>query len=175
VNWTYSTSVFFTRTASRTGKFYELFKDAPETQRSKSRHIQPGTFVEFLSEVPLDTDGSVDFPGSPEVWMVAKGQSHSTGNVAKMMKKLKRAVAPDVEDEILLRLAGTRYKESKTERSELDNFLAVMRIDEHRSDPLDEASALLLAQHYVEGGGRLILFSLLSRGWGRNSLRSSSR
>ena len=153
---------FFTRTASRTGKFYELFKDAPETQRSKSRHIQPGTFVEFLSEVPLDTDGSVDFPGSPEVWMVAKGQSHSTGNVAKMMKKLKRAVAPDVEDEILLRLAGTRYKESKTERSELDNFLAVMRIDEHRSDPLDEASALLLAQHYVEEGAAYPFFATLT-------------
>ena len=44
---------FFTRTASRTGKFYELFKDSPEIQRSKSRRIQPGSFVEFLSEVPL--------------------------------------------------------------------------------------------------------------------------
>ncbi len=153
---------FFTRTASRTGKFYELFKDSPETQRSKSRHIQPGSFVEFLSEVPLDTDGSVDFPGSPEVWMVVKGQSRSTGNVAKMMKKLKRAVAPDVEDEILLRLAGTRYKESKTERSELDNFLAVMRIDEHRSDPLDEASALLLAQHYAEDGAAYPFFATLT-------------
>jgi tetratricopeptide (TPR) repeat protein len=153
---------FFTRTASRTSKFYELFKDAPETQRSRSRHIQSGTFVEFLSEVPLDTDGSVDFPGSPEVWMVAKGQSRSTGNVAKMMKKVKRAVAPDVEDEILLRLAGTRYKENKNERSELDNFLAVMRIDDHRSDPLDETSALLLAQHYAEDGAAYPFFATLT-------------
>ena len=153
---------FFTRSAARTNKFYELFRDSPETQRSKSRHIQPGSFVEFLSEVPLNDDGSVDFPGSPEVWMVAKGQSRSTGNVAKMMKKLKKAVAPDVEDEILLRLAGTRYKESRTERSELDNFLAVMRIDEHRSDPLDETSALLLAQHYAEDGAAYPFFATLT-------------
>ena len=153
---------FFTRTPQRAAKFYELFKDAPETQHSKSRHIQPGSFTEFLAEVPLDNDGSVDFPGSPEVWMVAKGQSRSAGNVTKMMKKLKRAVAPDVEDEILLRLAGTRYKELKTERSELDNFLAVMRIDEHRSDPLDEASALLLAQHYAEDGAAYPFFATLT-------------
>ena len=56
-----------------------------------------------------------------------------------------KVAAPDEEDEILLRLARTKYKATQ---SELDNFLAVVRIDAHRSDPLDEASALLLADHY---------------------------
>jgi tetratricopeptide (TPR) repeat protein len=141
---------FFTRTPARTFKFYELFREAPETVRSASQRIQTGSFVEFLSEVPIDTDGSVDFPGSPEVWMVAKGQSRSSTNVTKMMKKVTRTVAPDVEDEILLRLAGTRYKVGASARSELDNFLAVVRIDGHRTEPLDEESALLLAQHFAE-------------------------
>lgn len=152
----------FTRTNSRTTKFYELFKEAPETQRSTSKYIVSGAFVQFLSEIPLDDDGNIDFPGSPEVWMVAKGQSHSTEHTAKMMKKVKRVVAPDVEDEILLRLAHTRYRELSLQHSELDNFLAVVRIDGHRSDPLDEASALLLAQHYAEDGAAYPYFAVLT-------------
>ena len=152
----------FTRTPSRTTKFYELFKDAPEVQRSTSKHIVSGSFVQFLSEVPLASDGNVDFPGSPETWMVAKGQSHSMEHTAKMMKKLKRVAAPDVEDEILLRLARTHYKDLSVDRSELDNFLAVVRIDEHRTDPLDEASALLLAQHYAEDGTAYPYFAILT-------------
>jgi len=153
---------FFTRTPDRTSKFYELFQGAPETRASVSKHIASGSFVQFLSEVPLDDDGNVDFPGSPEVWMVAKGQSHSMGHSAKLIRKLKRVAAPDVEDEILLRLARTRYKESFLQHSELDNFMAVVRIDEHRDDPLDEASALLLAQHYVEDGAAYPYFAILT-------------
>ena len=37
-----------------------------------------------------------------------------------------------------------------------------MRIDEHRSDPLDEASALLLAQHYAEDGAAYPFFATLT-------------
>ena len=152
----------FTRTPSRTARFYELFKESPEVQRSAARHLRSGSFVEFLSEVPLDDDGNVDFPGSPEVWMVVKGQSHSTEHTNKLLKRLKRVVAPDVEDEILLRLARTRYKESSESHSELDNFVAVVRIDQHRTDPLDEASALLLAQHYSQDGAAYPYFAVLT-------------
>jgi tetratricopeptide (TPR) repeat protein len=153
---------FFTRTPARTFKFYDLFREAPETVHSASKRIQTGSFVEFLSEVPLDKDGSVDFPGSPEVWMVAKGQSRSSTNVTKMMKKVTRTVAPEVEDEILLRLAGTRYKVGASSRSELDNFLAVVRIDAHRTQPLDEESALVLAQHFAEDEAAYPYFASLT-------------
>jgi hypothetical protein len=152
---------FFTRTPSRTAKFYELYKETPEMQHTMSRR-NSGAFEGFLAEVPLDEDGSVDFPGSPEVWMVAKGQSRSTGNMSKLLKRLKRTVAPDVEDEILLRLASTRYKQAGLARGELDNFLAVVRIDQHRPDPLDEASALLLAQHFAQDGGAYPFFATLT-------------
>ena len=105
--------------------------------------------------------------------MVAKGQSHSIEHTAKMIRKLKRVAAPDVEDEILLRLARTRYIESSERHSELDNFLAVAHIDEHRTDPLDEASALLLAQHYAEDGAAYPYFAILT-GSGKSSSNSSS-
>ena len=98
--------------------------------------------------------------------MVAKGQSHSTEHAAKLIRKLKRVAAPEVEDEILLRLARTHYKDLLIERSELDNFMAVVRIDEHRSEPLDEASALLLAQHYAEDGAAYPYFAIFT-GLGR--------
>jgi len=153
---------FFTRTPARTAKFYESYKGAPEVQRSKGARIQSGSFREFLSEIPLDANGNVDFPGSPEVWRVAKGESRSTGSFAKMITKLKRAAAPEVEDEILLRLANTRYKLSIVEQSELDNFLAVARIDAHRKVPLDDASALLLAQHLSDDEGVFAYFAILT-------------
>jgi Tfp pilus assembly protein PilF len=151
----------FTRNLARATKFYELYKDSPEVQHSTSKHTASGSFTEFLAEVPLDDSGNVDFPGSPEVWMVAKGQSHSTSGTTKILKKLKRTVAPEVEDEILLRLASTRYRE-RGEHSELDNFLAVVRIDGHRTNPLDEASVLSLAQHFAEDGAAYPYFSILT-------------
>jgi tetratricopeptide (TPR) repeat protein len=141
---------FFTQSAARLARFYELFRESPDFDRGGDAHIREGSFAQFLREVPLDDGGHVDFPGSPEVWMVAKGGASSLAKTAKMIRKLKKVVAPDVEDEILLRLARTRYKNRQLNRSELDNFLAVVRIDRHRKEPMDEASALMLAQHYAE-------------------------
>jgi hypothetical protein len=65
--------------------------------------------------------------------MVAKGSSNSLGNSAKVARKLKKAAAPDLEDEIILRLGRTRYKEKETTRTELENFLAVCRLDAARA------------------------------------------
>jgi tetratricopeptide (TPR) repeat protein len=139
---------FFTRTPARASQFFDLFEQSETTAAGRLHQFNP--FVSFLEDIPLNDDGTVDFPGSAEVWMVAKGQSANVGRTEKLMKKVRKAVAPDVEDEILLRLAKTRYKTAGVARSELDNFLAVVHIDQHRTDPLDEASALTLAQHYAE-------------------------
>jgi tetratricopeptide (TPR) repeat protein len=139
---------FFTRTTERASQFLELSEQSETTVAGRLHQFNP--FVSFLEDVPLNDDGTVDFPGSAEVWMVAKGQSANAGKTEKLMKKVRKAAAPDVEDEILLRLAKTRYKSAGVQRSELDNFLAVVHIDQHRADPLDEASALTLAQHHVE-------------------------
>jgi len=150
---------FFMRNVSRTSRFYELYRQSPEMARGASRESIATSFFDVLREVPLDADGGVQFPGSPELWLVAKGQVNSVTRSTKNLKKVSKVVAPDEEDEILLRLARTRYKTTLTE---LDNFLAVVRIDAHRSEPLDEASALLLADHFERSQAIYPYFASLS-------------
>jgi len=138
---------FYTRSTARLAKFYDLYRESPHAARAAGTVVRETSFGEFLRKVPLDTDGTVMFPGSPELWMVIKGRAGSVGNTSKLLKKIHKKVAPDVEDEILVRLGRTRYTAEAAARSELENFLAVVRIEEHRDEPLDEESALLLAQH----------------------------
>jgi hypothetical protein len=152
---------FFTRNQSRTSKFYELFRQSSEVAYGVGKETNRTTFFEFLREVPLDRDGNVDFPGSPELWMVAKGQA-SESSIARHLKKVSKVAAPDEEDEILLRLARTHYKSSQSSFSELDNFVAVVRIDGHRSDPLDDGSALLLADQFTENRASYPYFACLT-------------
>jgi len=139
---------FFTANAARASRFFKLFAATQEMQR----HVSSGysTFSEVLRSVPLDHENHVDFPGSAEVWTVAKGRSSNEMQTAKLLKKVSKAAAPDVEDEVLLRLAETHYSEKSARHTELDNFLAVSRIDAHRMTPLDDESALLLAQHFSD-------------------------
>jgi len=135
---------FFTKTQQRTERFYRLFTRDKVLRRTESLAAE-SDLLDVFQNLPLTAEGQVRFPGSPEVWMVAKGQGYSTG----LQKKLNKAVAPDVEDEILLRLAKTEYKPMRATRTELDNFLGVARVDAFRRTPLDETSALKLAQHYA--------------------------
>ena len=138
---------FFTANTARASRFLKLFATTQEMQRRISSGYS--TFSEVLRSVPLDHENHVDFPGSAEVWTVAKGRSSNEAQTAKLLKKVSRA-APDVEDEVLLRLAETHYREKAAQHTELDNFLAVSRIDAHRMTPLDDESALLLAQRYSD-------------------------
>jgi tetratricopeptide (TPR) repeat protein len=140
---------FFTANQSRTSQFYRFFAESEEARRGASALNYDSAFTQFLRSVPLDSEGHVDFPGSSEVWTVAKGHSSSGTQVAKLLRKVSKAAAPDVEDELLLHLAQTRYRDSSSRHTELENFLAVARIDLHRAKPLDEPSALLLAQNYT--------------------------
>ena len=153
---------FFTDHLSRTEQFYKLFASSKEMQRGATGVIRDEAFRDFLRSMPLDGKGHIDFPGSAEVWTVAKGRSSSDAQTAKLLKKVSRAVAPEVEDEVLFRLAETRYKESATHYTELDNFLAVSRIDAHRTEPLDEEAVLLLAQHYSDSSSAYAYFTDLT-------------
>ena len=144
---------FFTRSTSRAQRFYELFRGSFEMRHGGDTRLTGGGFAQFLHEVPLNDDLSVDFPGAPEVWMVAKGLKVSSGSVAKMTRKLKRKAAPDDEDQILIRLATTEYKTAGHSQSELANLIVVARIDAQRTDPLSPESALLLAQGYFTHPG----------------------
>ena len=152
---------FFTRSVERTKRFYELFRTSAEMKRAGERKMSTSSFVEFLREVPLNADLSVDFPGAPEVWMVAKGKNISGSSVAKLTKHMKRKAAPNDEDEILIRLADTGYKSENRQQTELANFIAVTRIDAERDEPLTPESALLLAQGFATYGGLFPYFAEL--------------
>lgn len=143
---------FFTRSIDRTKKFYTLFRESPQMHASGERRVDSSSFLEFLREVPLNDDGTVNFPGGPEVWMVAKGHSESAASVSKLTRKLARTAAPDDEDAILMRLARTAYKSQAGTSSELSNFVAVARIDAERERRLSAQEALLLAQSYSTFG-----------------------
>ncbi len=152
---------FFTRSAARAKSFYQLFHDSIEMRRGGDTRLSENGFARFLREVPLNEDLSVDFPGSPEVWMVAKGLKASGGSVAKMTRKMKQAAAPDDEDQILIRLATTDYKYFGRTQTELANLVVVARIDAQRTEPLTPDSALLLAQSYSMHPGLYAYFSRL--------------
>ena len=111
---------FFTTSLSRTTQFYKLFTSAGLAERGLfTQHLDSAsTFTEVLRSVPLDGTGHVDFPGSAEVWTVAQGHS-STEQAARLLKRVSKTVAPEVEDVILVRLAQTRYKDKAARHTEL--------------------------------------------------------
>lgn len=141
---------FFTANEQRTSKFYRYFAGSEGVQHGVSVVVSDTAFSKFLRSVPLDGHGHVDFPGSAEVWTIAKGHASGETQIAKMMRQVSAAVAPEIEDELLLHLAETRYRENAHRHTELENFLAVARVDAHHARPLDEQSALLLAQNYAD-------------------------
>lgn len=153
---------FFTASFGRTDHFYQLFSASEDMLRHQSSASRDWSFANLLRSVPLDEEGHLDFPGSPEVWTVAKGRNASDAQTAKLLKKVSKAVAPDVEDEVLLNLAQTRYKNRSVRHTELDNFLAVSHIDAHRTEQLSEESALLLAQHYTDSAASYSYFEDLT-------------
>jgi tetratricopeptide (TPR) repeat protein len=144
---------FFEASASRTREFYKLFARSEEMHHVSALGIR-APLSGFFRSVPLDSEGHLDFPGSPELWALAAGRSSSQMHIEKLLKQVAKTAPPEVEDSVLLRLAETHYHDVHTgQHTELENFLAVSRIDAHRPEPLDERSALILAQRYDENAG----------------------
>ena len=139
---------FFTANFERTKRFDALSTTLPESQTLTGGAVADTSFSKLLRSVPIDDEGNVAFPGSPDLWRFAKGNSFDEKDVAGAREKTSRAAPPEVEDEILLRLLATHYKSHSVTSRELDVFLAVAGIDAHRAKPLDKESAALLAQHY---------------------------
>jgi hypothetical protein len=156
---------FLTRGTSRIQRFYEVYRESFDA-RGRVQGLQEVSFTDFIRGIPLNDDESVDFPGSAGVWWVINGKSNSQSNTDKLIKKARETAAPDVEDEILLRLARTRFIAANQVFSEADKFIAVVRIDQHRkaegSDPLDDPSAILLAQNFLQFGNLYPYFSTLT-------------
>jgi len=127
--------------------FFTATPSAPRVSLSSSRH--PGMqrrastgyshIQEFLRSFLSITKIHVEFPGRRSVAVVkgARGTRSTTPNFSSAFP----GGRSDIEDEVLLRLAQTHYKDKIDRHTELDNFLAVSRIDAHRTTPLDDESA----------------------------------
>ncbi|MGC4052126.1 MAG: hypothetical protein QM757_22540 [Paludibaculum sp.] len=152
---------FFTRNAQRAAAYYALFKDSPEMKPGAAKRTREASFLEFLREIPLAPDGTVNWPGSAEVWTVARGAS-TLEKTQRMMRKVDKAVAPASEDDVLIRMVRRRYEAGEQKVSQMDNFLAVARIDAKRPTPLTEPEALLLAQSLSDCEGAYPYFASLT-------------
>ena len=150
---------FFTANPQRALRFYTLSKGLGEDREYHKNLAVDSTFSRFLRSVPLDENGHVIFPGSARVWMVAKGSNANEGHISSLAKKAAETAPPALEDEILSHLAETRYEVDGLPSTELDNFLAVSQLNAHLKEPMNEESALLLAQHYNESWPLYVYFS----------------
>ncbi|MCW5963252.1 MAG: hypothetical protein KIT83_04370, partial [Bryobacterales bacterium] len=137
---------FFTASPQRVEQFYKAFRETPAVRTNQSRDIDQVLAVDFFREIPLDDAGRLQFPGSPEIWMLTKGDASSLKSVDKRARRLPRVTTPDREDQILVRLLREDYSIRGRKRSQLENFVEVARIDASRKEPLDEESAFLLAE-----------------------------
>jgi hypothetical protein len=142
---------FFTRTPQRLSAFYKVFPfdDATSLQRNFF-YRREGAFLRMARELPLDQDGNIRFPGSERVWTIAQGGSQNLAEVQKLTKRIGHASSPDAEDEILLSMLDQRNEIAGLKVSQVENFLAVARIDVHRKQPMDEVMALTLSQMYAK-------------------------
>ena len=158
---------FFTRSPSRFRQFFDLYKTAPEFRVGARTKVRESPFLELLRELPLGPEDGVVFPGGAEVWMVARGQA----DAGRLARKIPTRVVPEVEDDILVRLAKTRFQMRNGMRSQVDKFLAVSRIDGLRSERLDAVTALDLAQAFGPFERVLPYFTTLT-GLGSKQVRS---
>ena len=153
---------FFTAYAKRTSAFYEVFRDSAQVEQKTARRVGSSSIEDLFRELPIDAEGHLEFPGSPEVWMVAKGKSSSVQSTGRRLRKLSRVTTPEVEDEILLRLIRNEYKDDRIRFGEWQNLLAVLRVDARRREPLDEESALILAEKFSSAASLYGYFAQLS-------------
>jgi hypothetical protein len=140
---------FFAKTPQRLEAFYEVFPFAdPEKAQRYLNFRQRAYFSELARELPLGPDGQVRFPGGADVWHAVKSGAKEIKQKSKLRRGFGDVVVAEPEDEILLRLLDTHYYVEATESSQVENFLAVVRLENHRVKPMDATTARLLFESY---------------------------
>ncbi|MEX2264108.1 MAG: hypothetical protein WD696_19295 [Bryobacteraceae bacterium] len=154
---------FFTVSQTRTFRFYEAFRDSSQIEGKRTRDFASTPIHDLFRELPIDPEGRLLFPGGPKVWMVAKGQTPSSVERTEgRLRRLSRVTTPELEDEILLRLIKIEYMSGGKRLGAWQNFLAVARVEAARSRPVDQTSALLLAENFAANEGLYAYFARMS-------------
>lgn len=137
---------WFLRDAERARKLYRIMREAPESDGEGGRMVRESPILTLFRELPLEEDGSLHFPGGPQVWQVARGVS-DVDRIARLERRAQR-VKPAEEAEILERMARERYSEGRQRFSQLENFLMVVRMEEALGRRLELREALILTQQF---------------------------
>jgi hypothetical protein len=95
------------------------------------------------------------------MWLGAESAPNAPGQSVHASKS-GAATAAQLEEEILLRLARSHRVRDQVKRSEVENLLAVVRLQAHRTEPLTSGSALLLARNLADGAGTYPYFATLT-------------
>jgi tetratricopeptide (TPR) repeat protein len=136
---------WFLRTPERARRFYELARTSAGWGAGPDRRSRQNPLADLFRDLPLDRSGSVRFPGGPEVWQVTRGAS-DLSRVSKLAKRASRA-QPAQEEAIIERLARERYTVYDS-HSLLDNFLAVVHLEQAFGRDLSPREALMLAEQF---------------------------
>lgn len=150
---------YFLASPQRAQTYYQLLKDAPEWKRGAGVLVRKSPLAEFFRDVPLDGEGSVRFPGGIQVWQVARGESNLS-RVDKLARRASKATPAD-EDAVLPKIAKSRYEASSERISQLENLIAVSRIESALGRPLEPREALILSQKFGSFEWAYPFFTLL--------------
>ena len=141
---------FFTKSTDRLNRFYKAFPFTEKEDLKRHAVIRRDVhFRDLAHELPLDDQGNIRFPGSVRIWLGAKGEASIARQVPDRLGDASRRVVPEIEDEVLLRMLDTRCEVDGARFNRVETFLALVRLERHRTEPLDEASAVLLADNYL--------------------------
>ncbi len=151
---------FFTRSAARTQRFYELFLESRDTRHADL--VGDGEFEELVAEVPLNDRDQLNLPGGPHVWIEANRVASFTASSTRIDKRVKSRTPPDSEDEILVRLLTPKNISGRLDYSEAAKFVATARMNAGRPLPLDPASVQSLVENYNRFGGSYPYFAVLT-------------
>jgi hypothetical protein len=116
-----------TANVARTRRLYALFSSLPESKPYTGESIPGTSFSAMLHAIPLSAQGRVLFPGALDVW--------TAGNASAS------------EDDVMLRLLGSRGRANELAGTDFGDFLLVSHIAAHRAAGLDRESALALARN----------------------------
>jgi len=144
---------FFTKTPDRLAAFYKAFpfNDADGIDNGVFFR-KDDYFAQLTRELPLNPDGSAHFPGGPRIWALAKDPAGSIEDIEKLAGQLHAAQATDADDAILLRMLDRDYSVGTKQFNQIQSYLAAVRIEHLRREPIDETMALALSETYSKYG-----------------------
>jgi hypothetical protein len=136
---------FMTQSSDRFRAFYRAFPSASRKLKVHNFYQYDGHFEDLLRELPLDRDGHIEWPGGLQAWTGSTGCS----TLRAVKPTTKQPIHLKEEDELLLKLLDSNHRQQDQSCLQPEMFLALVRLDRHRHQPMDQSLAVLLRGNYA--------------------------